>query len=147
TSTLVQFAPGDPGSARPKPTAHRETSAARAPLRALAEYLRTLTFPIDGQAAMAFKAVLDRKAEPEEMASYPSACVYCDSEVSYSADEGALGNQNSSDDDLPDGKSTLFMPAEMSFSAIIHAWTNEDFHREQLLMMLEDGLNPVEWMS
>lgn len=113
-------------------------------MQALKEYLESLTFPIDGQKHLAFEVVREHKAEPEDMAAYPGACVFTDGEIRYNSDDGPLNNE--SHDEI-DEDHALFYPTDLRFNVQVHAWTNEDFHREQVLMMLEDGFSPVDWAS
>lgn len=127
-------------------TAHRECSAARAPVRALAAYLETFRVPVSGGSWTKFKVVRDCRAEPEDLAKYPGAAVFHEGEIQYGAEDGSLEPIYDPSGDLPDGVS-LFMPGEVKVTLQVHVWTNEDEHRELVAMMMEDGLAPVEWMS
>jgi len=141
SSTLV-LERGTPVRATP----NRECSASRAPCRALAEYIETLTIPTPGGAHTKFVVVRDLKAEPEDLAEYPGACVFHEGEPQYGTEEGGLQPIYDPTGDLQDG-TQLFLVGELKVDLQVHVWTNEIEHREGVLMMLEDAMNPVEWMS
>jgi hypothetical protein len=128
------------------PTSTRECSAARAVCRALAEYLETLTFPVTGGLQQKFAVVRDLRAEPEDLGKYPGACVFPDGEAQYGTEEGSLQPIYDESGVLLDG-TQLFLMGEIREDLQVHVWTNEVEHREYVLMMLEDAMNPVEWMS
>lgn len=130
---------------RCKYTERRDTSAARAPIRALAEYLETITFPDNAGQVIKFKEVRDGKADPEEIAGYPSACVYVEGEVKYGAEDGSL--EVVFDEEGPGHDTQLALAGEIQTTLIVHVWTNEDEHREIVLEALEDAFQPVEWMT
>lgn len=126
-----------------KLTKHREVSAVRAGVRGLADYLRGLSFPIDGGKHTKFTIVREMKAEPEENAKYPAAAVFPDGNIDYDADTGTfeqyLAQQFSN--------GGLYINGDVRTELTVHVWTNEDQHRENALMMLEDASNPVNWMT
>lgn len=128
------------------PTVNRECSAVRASCRALAEYLETLRFPVSGGLAQSFAVVRDLRAEPEDLAKYPGACVFPEGEPQYGTEEGSLHPIYDESGTLVDG-TQLFLMGEIKADLQVHVWTNEVEHREYVLMMLEDAMAPVEWMS
>lgn len=131
---------------RVTPTITRECAASRAACRALAEYLETLTFPVSGGLQQKFAVVRDLRAESEDLAKYPGACVFPDGEAQYGTDEGALHPIYDESGALIDGRQ-LFLMGELRTDLQVHVWTNEVEHREYALMMLEDAMSPVEWMN
>lgn len=129
-----------------RPTAYRECSAARAPIRALTEYLRTLRFPITGGQHGEFAVVRDMPAEPEDYAAYPGACVFPEGAVQYGTEDGGLQPIYDESGALEDGSAMMLM-GEIKVEIQIHVWTNEVEDRENAIMAIEDALAPVEWMS
>lgn len=129
-----------------RPVAYRECSAARAPVRALAEYLRTLRFPSTGGQHTEFVVVRDLQAEPEDYAGYPGACVFPEGSVQYGTEDGGLQPIYDESGDLEDG-SVMMMMGEIKVELQIHIWTNEVEDRESAITAVEDALAPVEWMS
>lgn len=124
-------------------TDYREVSSVRAAVRALADYLRGLTFPIDGGRHTKFTIVREMKAEPEEAAKYPAAAVYVDGNIEYDSDTGTFEQYLVKQ--FPSGG--LYINGDVSMELTVHVWTNEDLHRENALMALEDASNPVNWMT
>lgn len=125
-----------------KLTEIREVSAARAPVRALADYIRSLQFPIDGGRNTTFSVVREMKAEPEANASYPAACVFVEG-VDYDTDTQSLEQYQ----DAQFANGGVYISGDLRAEANVHIWTTEDFHRENALMALEDAANPVDWMA
>lgn len=121
----------------------RECSAIRAPVVALADYIKSLSFEQSGGQHVRFIDVQPFKSDPEEGAAYPSACVFPEGEAEY--EEEPFGNLSDNESILDDG-TVLLLSAELTQTLSVHVWTNEEAQRDQLLMMLEDGLTPVEWM-
>lgn len=121
----------------------RVTSASRAPVRALAEYLETIRFPEPTGGSDKFLVVKDGKADVEDIADYPAAVVYAEGPVRYGLEDGALEPVDMLD---IEGARAL-MVGEISMTVLVHVWTNEDEHREIVLQALEDAFSPVEWMS
>lgn len=130
---------------RPVLTANRECSSIRAPVVALADYLQTLRCPVGDGKHVSFETVKAYRAEPEDEAEYPAACVFPEGEASYSEDENL---QQYADESLRVSESSvLLMASEVLQTLQVHVWTNEEAHRDQLLMMVEDAMDPVEWMG
>ena len=129
-------------SQKPAFTKFREVSAARAPIRALAAYLETIRFGELTGTFDKFAVVQDGKADPEDLADYPSACVYIEGGVRY-AEDGAIEPT----DGIVIEDSQLLLAGDVQMTVLVHVWTNEDEHREIVLATLEDAFSPVEWMA
>lgn len=129
-------------SQKPVFTEFREVSAARAPIRALAEYLKTIQFGETVGTSDKFTDVQDGKADPEDLADYPSACVYIEGGVRY-AEDGSIEPT----DGIVIGDKQLLLTGDVQMTVLVHVWTNEDEHREIVLAALEDAFSPVEWMA
>jgi hypothetical protein len=127
---------------KPNYSLFRECSAARAPIRALAAYLETIRFGEATGFADKFQVVQDGKADPEDLADYPSACVYVEGGIRY-AEDGSIEPT----DGIVIDNSQLLLAGDVQLSALVHVWTNEDEHREIVLAALEDAFSPVEWMA
>lgn len=123
-------------------TATCETSAARAPIRALAEYLSSIEFAesVNGSSKLAVSS--DGKADPESLADYPAAAIFIDGPIRY-VEEGSVEPVTGAAVD----SGQLILMGEVQASVLVHVWTNEDEHREIVLRALEDAFSPVEWMS
>ena len=124
-------------------TKYREVSSVRAGVRALADYLRELTFPIDGGKYTKFTIVREMKAEPEENAKYPAASVFPDGNIDYDSDTGSFEQYIAQQFE----GGGLYINGDVRTELTVHVWTNEDLHRENALMALEDASNPVNWMT
>ncbi|TXH58684.1 MAG: hypothetical protein E6Q97_01450 [Desulfurellales bacterium] len=125
-------------------TEQRECSAARAPIRALVNYLKDLTSPLADGRNIRFAQVTEQKAEPEVESAYPSAAVFTDGSIAYSEDSYLDLYADESMRLAPD--KVLVLAAELMQTATVHVWAEEEAHRDQLLVMLEDAFDPVEWM-
>lgn len=126
-----------------KLTKTREVSSVRAAVRALADYLRELSFPIDGGKHVKFSVVREMKADPEENAKYPAAAIYPEGNIDYDSDTGSFEQYQAAEFD--DGG--LYINGDVRTELTVHVWTNEDQHRENALMCLEDACNPVDYMT
>lgn len=128
-------------------TGVRECSSVRAPIRALAEYLESLEFPVTtGGIHQKLKVVRDRMAQPEELAEYPGASILLEGGAQYGSEDGGLQPMSDPEGLLPDGN-TIFIVGEVQASLSVRVWTNEDEDREDAIILLEDALNPLDWMS
>lgn len=132
-------------SSRTLPTINRTRSAAEAPVLGLKDYLETLEFPVSGGQHVRFETVVEHKAEPEDLAEYPGACVYIEGEVDYGEEEGSIGPYYTIENDIED--CTLIQMGECKASLLVHAWANEPDHRTNLVSMMEDAFNPVEFQN
>jgi len=122
-------------------TAVRRYSAAKAPVVALADYMKTLVFPISGGNHTSFVKVLTMKAPPEEKAAYPSAAVFPEGSLDYGESDGSIQPTCDPTDHLEDG-GAVFGCGELTQSVSIHIWTQEEPDRDNVLMALEDAFNP-----
>jgi len=123
-------------------TLNRETSCIRAPVVALASYIEELAAAQSDTQYTQLKSVTPFKAEPEQQADYPAACVFPDGDAEH--EEETLGMYN--DENMIVGDTALILTGEISQMLTIHLWANEEAQRDMFLLMLEDGLFPVEWM-
>lgn len=126
------------------PSRYRKYSAAKSPVVALAEYLASVEFPIDGQKHTKFAIVKAMKADPEDLASYPAIGVYPDGEIQYGGEDGQLDKQVCHDEE---GQFTLLLAGDIRTDLAVHLWANDEAIREQGLTCLEDALSPLEWMQ
>jgi hypothetical protein len=110
-------------------------------LRGLREYIEGLTYSAPGGARMRFLQVGDAFPEPEQTAKYPAAYIYTEEPGIY---DGAGFTPRLSV--LPDGR-VLQMAAEFTQTITIDLWCTNAPERMGLLAMLEDALDPVDWMS
>lgn len=132
----------DKYAARTLNTDRCETSAARAPIRALAEYLGEVEFAESVNGSSRLAVISDGKADPESLADYPAAAIYVDGPIRY-VEDGSVEPVTGS---AVEGGQLILM-GEVQASVLVHVWTNEDEHRETVLRALEDAFSPVEWMS
>lgn len=123
-------------------TANRECSCIRAPVVALASYIEELAAAQSDAQYTQLRSVIPFKSEPENQADYPSACVFPDGDAEY--EEEPLGQYT--DEEMIVGDTALIFTGELSQMLTVHLWANEEAQRDLFLMMLEDGLFPVEWM-
>jgi hypothetical protein len=133
----------EPG-AQPNYTSNQETDARTALTRGLAEYVSQLSIDASGGRFLAFNAVFQTWAEPEDEAVYPRAAVYAESPGEY--EDSKLTPIISSVPRLPppDGR-FITSPAEMRLDMILDVWTTDPAARYNLVALLEDRLNPVDW--
>jgi len=66
--------------------------------------------------------------------------------VDYGADDASFQMLYSPADDDPEG-GAIMGSGEIKQTLSVHIWTDEDAIRENALMMVEDALDPVEWMT
>lgn len=125
-------------------TSNRETDARTALKRGLKEYLKSLSFITPAQREVRFLKVFDVWPDHEEKAVYPSAIVYSIGDGTYDASN--FTPTVSSKCVTNDGY-YLVKYAEYTVSLRIEYWSNDPEERIALTMMLEDALNPVDWMS
>lgn len=123
-----------------KLTARRETDARTALTRGLSEYLEQLQIDMNGQ-TLRFLRVFPTWAEPEEQAEYPSAAV-------FSLDVGEYDASRLSPRLVElDGGVAVREIAELALPITIMFVANSPKERMALSAMLEDALDPVEWMT
>ncbi len=121
-------------------TARRDCSCWQAIARGLAEYLSQLKTTASGAEYRLLKTHAGW-AEPEELAMYPSCAIYSEEPGTY--EDHALTPVS---DQLPDGRS-LVRASEFNQRMTIDVWCTSPAERSILVAMLEDALDPVDWMS
>lgn len=125
----------------PTYTANRETDARTALTRGLAEYISTLRIETTDGRFVKFVQVYNTWAEPEDITYYPSAAVYASDPGNYDPSKftpGGLVNIS--------GDTYLSSTSEIVFDMNIEIWATDPIERNALVAMLEDGLNPVDFM-
>jgi len=130
-----------PASCSP-PTSTRECDAVTALKRGLKEYLEQISLDVAG-VRVRYVKVLDVWAEPESFAHFPSAVVQPEGDITY--DASSLSPNISVKNKTPDGL-WLVKYSEVSVALTIESHCSSPEERVQITMMLEDALNPVEWM-
>lgn len=128
-------------------TVNRETDARTAMTLGLAEYISTLEITGAGGRLFSFNRVYAAWAEPEDEAFYPMACVHTDSPGEYEASKlvPALQRVVSINTNEPKAAIYLIQPTEMSLDMMIDVWTTDPQMRQNIVAMLEEAMNPVEW--
>lgn len=144
-TTLVTSAAAEPT----KLTARRDCDAVTALKRGLAEYLAQVYLDVDG-ARVRFVQTFHSWAEPESIAKYPSAAVLSDgeAELDYHGMTPTLDPKRLvADLNTPSGhKSYLVKYAEVTVNLAVEIHCTSPEERSQVSMLLEDALNPVDWM-
>ena len=125
-----------------EPSSNRETDAVTALKRGLKEYLEQIYLNVAG-AQVRYQAVLDAWAEPESVATFPSAIVQPIGAATYDASSFSPNVQ--SKNKLPDGN-YLVKYSEVAVQLTIESHCSSPEERVAVTMMLEDALNPVDWM-
>lgn len=126
---------------------NRETDARTALTRGLADYLSGLEITGAAGREFLFNRVYSTWAEPEDEAIYPMAAVYATGAGEYEASKltPALQRVVSIDTDVPLQTIYLIQPCELAVDLIIDIWGTDPDMRQNLVAMLEEALNPVEW--
>ena len=132
----------DSASSRQVFSNHRETDTRTALTRGLAEYLETLTIDWVGGRQSRFVKVFQTWAEPESMIDYPSAVVYASESGNY--EDSVLSPTTIK---IPDSSLYLREVAELKLPMTIEVWSNDPKERMALSAMLEDALDPHEFMT
>lgn len=138
-----------PSEGRPTYTANRECDAVTALKRGLREYLEQVYLDVLGVRVL-FQRVLEVWAESDEVASYPAAVVMARDEAEYDA----AGFTPSLDvtpivvrpEDPASQKTYLVKYSEVTAPLVIEMHCTSAEERVQCSMLLEDALNPVDWM-
>lgn len=125
-------------------TAARETDARTALKRGLKNYLETLSFTAVSGRFVQFEKVFDVWADHEEKAVFPSAIVHSIGEGTYDASSftPSVSTRYATNDGA-----FLVKWAEYMVNLRLEVWANDPEERIALMMMLEDALNPVDWMA
>ncbi len=124
-------------------TIDREADAADAVTRGLAEYFHSLESTIDGT-AVRFKQVFSVWATPEDIATYPSAVVLKEGEVTYG--DSSFTPQISQTEVKGVARSYLVSPCEIEMVVGVEIWTTDERERARIMAMIEDAIFPVEFM-
>ena len=120
-----------------KLTAYRETDAHTAMARGLAEYLGQQVVEIGGRKLQL--TTFTTWAEPEDVVRYPAAAIGAES-GEYS--RGFTPSYESTiDHDI-----RLMAVSEFEQNLQIDLWTTDPKERSYLCTMIEEALNPVDWM-
>jgi hypothetical protein len=124
-------------------TVERQTDCRTAILRGMREYLEQLQVAWPGGRTSRFVRVVEEFAAPEQLEKYPAASVHGPGTGKYDASRMsprvlAVG----------DGKQNLYLQqaSELVQPFVIEAWTTDKVERMAIAAMLEDALDPVEWM-
>lgn len=126
-------------------TSRRETDARTALKRGLAEYLLGLEpFAAPSGRDVQFGRVYDVWPDHEDKAVFPSAVIYSIGEGTYDASSftPSVSTRCLTNDGL-----FLSKYAEYTVDLRLEYWSNDPEERIALTMMLEDALNPVDWMT
>lgn len=121
---------------------HRETDTRTALTRGLAEYLETLVIDWAGGRQSRFVKVFQAWAEPESVIEYPSAVVYATDRGDYQ--DSVLSPTTIL---IPGTRTYLREVAEVKLSLTIEVWATDPRERMALTAMLEDALDPHEYMT
>lgn len=150
---LVPPAPGPtrlvrtPEQPKLRRTANRECDAVTALKRGLREYLEQVHLDVYG-VRVRFERVLEVWAESDEVAVYPAAVVQARDEATY--DSSSFTPQMDVvplDGPVVDGVRTYLVKySELTVPLCIEIHTSSPEERSQIGMLLEDALNPVDWM-
>lgn len=118
-------------------TGYREADTHTAMARGLAEYLSQQTVEIGGRKLSL--TTYTTWAEPENQVSYPAAAIGADVGTYDRSLTPSLVKKL-------DGKTNLVSVTEFSQSLQIDLWATDPKERAYLVTMIEEALNPVEWM-
>lgn len=123
-------------------TLNRETDARTAVTRGLAEYLRGLSITAEGGRLCRFVEVFENWAEPEEVAKYPSAVIYATEGGTY--DASTLTPKTL---EVPGTTQYIREISELMQPLMLEVWSTDPMERMALVAMLEDALDPHEYMT
>lgn len=121
----------------PKLTGYREVDAHTAMARGLAEYLGQQTIEVGGRKLQL--TTYTTWAEPEDAVRYPSAAIGAEAGV---YDRGFTPDYVTT----IEGNSRLMAYSEFNQELQIDLWATDPRERSYLMAMIEEALNPVEWM-
>ena len=118
-------------------TAYRETDAHTALAKGLAEYLGQQSVDINGRKLQL--TTYTTWAEPEDTVRYPAAAI--------GADMGTYSRGfTPSYEKTTSGETRLLAVSEFEQNLQIDLWATDPKERSYLCTMIEEALNPVEWM-
>lgn len=128
-------------------TGNRECDAVTALKRGLREYLEQVSLDFAG-VRVRFERVLEQWAEAEEVLRMPAAVVQARDEATYDASSLTPNVIELPLDGLGQSRrrSYLVKYAEVSAPLVIEVHASSPEERSQVSMLLEDALNPVEFM-
>lgn len=121
-------------------TSHRSTSCWKALVKGLAEYISQLRTQHAGKEVRLLD-VSQGWADPEQFSKYPSAAIYSEEPGLYDGSAFTVVH-----DRLQDGR-VLMRASEFTQRLTLDVWCTSDAERTALVAMLEDALDPVDWMS
>jgi len=138
-----------PSDVRSTYTANRECDAVTAVKRGLREYLEQVYLDVLG-VRVRFERVTEVWSEPEQTAKYPGAAIMARDEAEYDAASltPTLDTTpvQSLPGDSPERKTYLVRYSEATIPLVVELHTSNPEERIQCSMLLEDALNPVDWM-
>ena len=130
-------------------TVNRECDAVTAVKRGLKEYLEQVYLDVLG-VRVRFQKVVEVWAESDEVARYPGAAVMAYDDADYEAgsmtprlDITAVVQRP---DDPSDERTYLVKYSEATVPLVVEVHTTSPEERVGVAMLLEDALNPVDWM-
>lgn len=124
-------------------TSNRETDTLTAVKRGLAEYIGALSMIAPGGREIKFERSLYDWADHEEKAVYPSSVVYSVVDGNYDATNFTPLVRA---DCITQEGAYLVKLAEYTVTLMIEIYCTDNEERIAMAMMLEDALNPVNWM-
>lgn len=128
-------------------TTSRQECAPQALLRGIVEYLETQAIKVNGR-SVGFKSVVDRLPDFEQgMLALPAAACVLEGDGEYrsmriGASAGAFVSTVSTADTRSVGS-----PCDYEADIRVWLWANDPQIRSALLALVEDMLNPVDWMQ
>lgn len=122
-------------------TAVRETDVRGAALRGLREYITTLKAPWYDGTSLRFLRVVDAWLDAEALAKFPSAAIYTEEAGEFDSPAFTPTRET-----LPDGR-ILQVAAEYVQALTLDIYCTTTTERTALCAMLQDALEPVEWMA
>lgn len=138
-----------PAEERTVYTSNRECDVVTAAKRGLREYLEQVYLDVAG-VRVRFQKVVEVWAEPDEVAVYPGAVVTAHDQAEY--DAAAMTPRLDTVpvaraiDSPPDEQQYLVKYAEATIPLVIEVHSTSPEERISCAMLLEDALNPVDWM-
>jgi len=133
----------------PKLTGIRKCDAVTALKRGLKEYLEQIYLDVEG-VRVRFEQVFESWAEPETASVFPSAAIMAVDEAvfDYSAFTPVLDPTRivALNDGPNNTRAYLVKYAEVTVRLAVETYCSSPAERSHVLMMLEDALNPVDWM-
>lgn len=143
-TTLITFRDGVVAP----PTRRRDCDAVTAVKRGLKEYLQQVFIDVAGE-RVRFLQVFDAWAESDEIALYPSAAVMTRGEATFDASgftPKVIGVPVPDATAKAGSQTYLVKYSEAVVPLVIEVHTSSPVERANCAMLLEDALNPVEWM-